>query len=102
MARLALAARFDDARALLRDYASWFGPRAVYVELHQNFLHGDTLRNRLLAGLAREIRLPIVATNDVHYHAPERARLQHALAAARLNTTLDRALPHLRRTTTST
>ena len=68
----------------------------MYVELHQNFLHGDTLRNRLLARLARENRLPIVATNDVHYHAPERARLQHALVAARLNTTLDRALPHLR------
>ena len=96
VARLALAARLDAARALLRDYASWFGPGAVYVELHQNFLHGDTLRNRLLARLARETRLPIVATNDVHYHAPERARLQHTLVAARLNTTLDRALPHLR------
>ena len=96
VARLALAAQADAARALLRDYASWFGPGAVYVELHQNFLHGDTLRNRLLARLARETRLPIVATNDVHYHAPERARLQHALVAARLNTTLDRALPHLR------
>ena len=96
VARLALAAQSDAARALLRDYASWFGPGAVYVELHQNFLHGDTLRNRLLAKLARATRLPVVATNDVHYHAPERARLQHLLVAARLNTTLDRALPHLR------
>ena len=96
LARLALAAQGDAARKLLRDYASWYGSKRVYVELHQNFLHGDTLRNRLLTALARETRLPVVATNDVHYHAAERARLQHALVAARLNTTLDRALPHLR------
>ena len=38
----------------------------------------------------------MVATNDVHYHTPERHRLQHALAAARLNTTIDGALPHLK------
>ena len=38
----------------------------------------------------------MVATNDVHYHRPERSRLQDALVAVRLNTTIDRALPHLR------
>ena len=40
--------------------------------------------------------LPIVASNDVHYHDPERYRLQHALVAARLNTTMERALPYIR------
>ena len=40
--------------------------------------------------------VPLVASNDVHYHAPERYRLQNALVAARLNTTIDRALPHIR------
>ena len=39
---------------------------------------------------------PLVATNDVHYHAPERYRLQHALVAAKRNTTIDRALPYIR------
>ena len=38
----------------------------------------------------------MVATNDVHYHSPERYRLQHALAAARRNTTIDQALPYIR------
>ena len=37
----------------------------------------------------------MVATNDVHYHVRERYRLQNALVAARLNTTIDQALPHL-------
>ena len=38
----------------------------------------------------------MVATNNVHYHRPERSRLQDALVAAKLNTTIDQALPHLR------
>ena len=96
LARRVLAGEGDAARALLRDYASWFGADGVYVELHQNFLQGDTERNRRSAALADELGLPVVATNDVHYHTPARARLQHLLVAARLNTTLDRALPHLR------
>ena len=85
----------QDARLLLNDYREWFGPEAVYVELQQNLLKGDTQRNRELAALAREVGAPIVATNDVLYHRPERSRLQHALVAARRNTTIEQALPYL-------
>ena len=73
----------------------WYGPGAVYVELNRNFLQGDAKRNRELAGLARDTGVPIVASNDVHYHTPERSRLHDALVAVRLNTTIDQALPHL-------
>ena len=38
----------------------------------------------------------MVATNDALYHTPERYRLQHALVAAAHNTTIDRALRHIR------
>ena len=69
---------------------------AVYVELQQNFLRGDTKRNSELARLAQDAGVPVVATNDVHYHAPERYRLQHALEAAKRNITIDQALPHLK------
>ena len=88
--------RHAEARGLLRDCREWFGPDAVYVELQQNFLQGDTRRCRELAGLAAAVGAPVVATNDVHYHAPERYRLQHALVAAKRNTTIDRALPFIR------
>ncbi len=96
LAKLALEGRHGEACELLADYRSWFGSDAVYVELQQNFLQGDTRRNRELARLANDMHVPIVATNDVHYHAPERCRLQHALVAARRNTTIDRALPFIR------
>ena len=68
----------------------------LYLELQQNFIRGDTPRNRELATLALETGAPLVATNDAHYHSPERYRLQHALAAARRNATIEQALPHIR------
>ena len=96
ISRLAVNGRRGDARKLLNRYTEWCGPDSVYVELHHNLLQGDTARNRELVSLAREAGVPVVATNDVHYHHPGRSRLQDALVAARLNTTIDQALPHLR------
>ena len=88
--------RVGEASTLLERYLDWYGPGSVYVELNQNLLQGDTDRNRRLARIAGEADVPVVATNDVHYHAQERYRLQNALVAARLNTTIDQALPYLR------
>ncbi len=96
LSKLAMDGRLGDAGELLKRYLDWYGTGSVYVELNQNLLQGDTVRNRKLIGLAGEIGVPVVATNDVHYHRPDRYRLQNALVAARLNTTIDRALPHLR------
>ncbi|MCY3505058.1 MAG: DNA polymerase III subunit alpha [Chloroflexi bacterium] len=96
LARLALEGRRREAGELLDRYREWYGPDSVYVELQQNLLQGDTTRNRELAELARQAGAPLVATNDVRYHDPARYRLQHALAAARRNVTIDRALPFIR------
>ena len=95
LARLLSDGRRKEARRLLRDYMEWYGTDSVYVELQQNFLHGDTERNRESARLAAEVGVPVVATNDALYHSQERHRLQHALVAAGLNTTIDQALPFI-------
>ena len=96
LSKLAMDGRSGEAVELLKQYLDWYGPGSVYVELQRNLLHGDTDRNRKLVRIAHEIGVPVVATNDVHYHRPERSHLQDALVAARLNTTIDQALPHLR------
>ena len=96
LARLVEAGRHQAAMTLLEEYVAWYGRDALYVELQQNFLRGDTKRNSELARLAQDAGVPVVATNDVHYHAPERYRLQHALEAAKRNITIDQALPHLK------
>ena len=86
---LVTAGRPDDAEAELRSYVEWFGPDNVFVELQQNLVYGDTSRNRRLVRLARAAGVDVVATNNVHYHAPERHRLQDALVAIRHNKTLE-------------
>lgn len=66
-----------------------FGREAVHVELidHGNPL--DSRENDLLAALAADRGLQLLATNNVHYAAPEREHLAAAVAAVRANRGLD-------------
>ena len=81
--------RWEDAEAEARSYLDWFGPGNVFMELQQNLVYGDTTRNRRLVELAGRLDVGTVATNNVHYHVPERHRLQDALVAISHNKTLD-------------
>ena len=78
-----------DAVTPLRHLVDLFGQDSVVVEL---FDHGDPLdsrRNDALADLAGTEGLPVVATNNVHYAAPERAGLAEAVAAIRAVRSMD-------------
>ncbi|MGF6824392.1 error-prone DNA polymerase [Microbacterium sp. ZKA21] len=78
-----------DAATPLRRLVDLFGRDRVAVELID---HGDPLdsrRNDALADLARAERLPVVATNNVHYAAPERVGMAEAVAAVRATRGMD-------------
>jgi len=81
--------RRREAEEALAQYLEWFGTANVFVELQQNLVRGDTQRSRRLIELSRKLGVGVVATNNVHYHAPERRRLQDALVAVRHNQTLE-------------
>ena len=81
--------RANDAEIELRDYLEWFGADSVFVEIQQNLVYGDTPRNKQLVRLARKLGVDVVATNNVHYHVPQRHRLQDALVAIQHNKTLE-------------
>jgi error-prone DNA polymerase len=70
-----------------------FGPDNLRVELQRPYLRGDRARNRMLKALARRLKVPCVATGDVHAHARSRAELQDAFVALRHHTTLDASEP---------
>ncbi len=89
LAQLVDAGHLNEAEATLRRYVEWFGSENVAVELQQNLVHGDTQRIRALVALANRVGVPYVATGNVHYHRPERHRLQDVLVAIRHRTTLD-------------
>ncbi len=87
-------------RALLRDdmagarevaaaYRDIFGRGNYYLEV-QN--HGMAEQQRNIAGmldLARDLDLPLIATNDVHYVHRDEAEAQDALMCIQMNVTLD-------------
>ncbi|WP_029261527.1 MULTISPECIES: error-prone DNA polymerase [unclassified Microbacterium] len=78
-----------DAATPLRSLVDLFGADNVAVEL---FDHGDPLdtrRNDALADHARRMRLPVVATNNVHYATPAQAPLAEAVAAVRAVRSMD-------------
>ncbi|GAA3648416.1 error-prone DNA polymerase [Microbacterium marinilacus] len=83
LARGTAASAPAEAAAALDRLVDLFGRDSVHVELTD---HGDPLdsrRNDVLAALAGERGLPLIATNNVHYASPEKARLAEAVAAVR-------------------
>ena len=75
----------------------WFGEGSVFVELQRNFLQGDAELVQESVTLARGLGCyPSSPPTTSITTSAERYRLQHALVAARLNTTMERALPHIR------
>ncbi|MDX1691472.1 MAG: error-prone DNA polymerase [Acidimicrobiia bacterium] len=56
-------------------------PGRLHVELWHHAMPEDDPRNDLLAEVARRLRLPTVATNNVHYHDRTQADVAEVLAA---------------------
>ncbi|MCB0832131.1 MAG: DNA polymerase III subunit alpha [Bacteroidetes bacterium] len=58
--------QYDEARALALEYMEIF-PENFYLEMQRHGLAVDQVVNDGLIRLSRELGLPILATNDVHY-----------------------------------
>jgi len=76
-----------DANAAARLAHAFRG--SFYIELQRPYERGDARRNIRLEELAAALRVPTVATGNVHAHHLRRARLQDALVAIRNRTSLD-------------
>ncbi|ODT97846.1 MAG: error-prone DNA polymerase [Rhodospirillales bacterium SCN 65-16] len=72
----------------LRVLADLFGDRC-YLAGSMLFRGDDARRLARLDNLAAEFGVRFVATNDVHYHIPERRALQDVVTAIRLGCTVD-------------
>ncbi|HEY3813154.1 MAG TPA: error-prone DNA polymerase [Caulobacteraceae bacterium] len=84
-------AALDDAferalAALAHDF-----PDHVYLAGSRRYAARDHRRLYRLAELARTARTPLVATNDVLYHTPERRPLQDVMSCVREKTTIQQA-----------
>ncbi len=90
---VALVAEPGDNLPLYREI---FGRDRLYLELCDHLAPADLARNHALLELAAAEDLPLVVTNEVLYHTPERHRLQDVLTAIRHRSSLDAAQPFLR------
>jgi len=84
----------DDERRL-REMQEALGKDCVFSELHHHLRPEDPWELEGRAAMARRCGAPLVATNAVHYHVPERRRLHDVLVAIRHRATLEEARPHL-------
>ena len=90
---IALAPEAPDPTAFaayLRDYRARFG-RSLYLAASHRYRGDDVRRLALLAEIAAAERVPLVATNDVLYHAPARRPLQDMLTCIRERCSIDTA-----------
>ena len=77
--------------AAVRRVKEAFGEDGVSLAARCSYDGQDEARLEQLAEMAREVGIPLVATNDVHYHAAERRPLQDALTCIRLGCTVREA-----------
>lgn len=76
----------EKARKVLDEYLAIFAKQNYYIELQRNTMADPKLEKFLeevLIALAQEYKLPIVATNDVHYLEPEDSDVQAIMMALR-------------------
>lgn len=59
--------KMDEARALAKEYSEILGEGNFYLEIQHNGIPRQDKVNEGIIALAKELNLPLVATNDVHY-----------------------------------
>ncbi|MGX5858273.1 error-prone DNA polymerase [Dyadobacter jiangsuensis] len=72
---------------VLREYREELGS-SLYLSATRSYVESDAKKLYRLAELSRQLRIPMVATNDVHFHHPERRQLQDIVTCIREKCTI--------------
>lgn len=86
---LILQKRFNDALKAADEYANILGKNNFYLEIQENSIPEQKIVNEAIVKISRELNLPLVATNDVHYLNKEHAKSHEALLCIQTQTTLE-------------
>ena len=89
--KLLLQGRYDDAEAYVREMQDIFGEKNFYVEIMDHGIREEKIVMPRLISLAREMNVPLVATNDCHYLEEKDADAQEVLLCIQTSKTLDDA-----------
>ncbi len=89
VSRLILDDKMDEARERVLEYKDIFEPGSYFLELQPNRLPKQEQLNPILAQLAKDCGVPIVATNDCHYVNRSEAHAHEVLMCMGQGRTLD-------------
>jgi DNA polymerase-3 subunit alpha len=87
--KLILNNQFKEALKVADDYKQIFGKDEFYLELQENGIPEQKKVNESLVSISKKLNIKLVATNDVHYLAKDKARAHEALLCIQTQTTLD-------------
>jgi len=87
--RLLQAGRAEDAKSAARELQQLFGEGNFFIEIQHHATERNARLRTQLIELARELALPLVATNDVHYLSPDDHLAHEVLLNIRANKTLN-------------
>ena len=86
--KMLLNGQYESAHAYVREMQDIFGPDRFYIEIMDHNLRDEkTVIPRLIA-IAREMNVPLVATNDCHYLERKDAHAQEVLMCIQTGKTL--------------
>jgi DNA polymerase-3 subunit alpha len=89
IACLLLEKRFNDALKAADGYQHILGKGNFYLEIQGNSIPEQKIANAGMIKISRELGIPLVATNDVHYPTKDKAAAHEALLCIQTQTTLD-------------
>ncbi len=88
IAQLILAKEPQKAKALAGEFSEIFGRENFYLELQDNGIAEQKTVRRALIDLGKDLSIPLVATNDVHYLNKADASAHEALLCIQTQTVL--------------
>ncbi len=80
--------QYDQARAAAAEFQDIFGKENFYAEVMDHGIPIERQTQKELLRLAKDLQLPLVATNDLHYTQPEHAKAHAALLCVQSGSTL--------------
>ncbi|MBQ9758038.1 MAG: DNA polymerase III subunit alpha [Clostridia bacterium] len=79
---------YDGARQSALELIDIFGKENFFIEIQDHGIFEQKMLNRELVGLARELEIDVVATNDIHYVKREDAEFQDILMCIQMGKTV--------------
>lgn len=84
-----ISGNVNKATKLADEYLNIFGKGNFYLEIMENGLDEQRVVNTQLVKISKNLDIPLVATNDIHYLEKEESFAHEALLAIQTQTTLD-------------